>query len=201
MKKIIKNFKNKFSRRISKTLLSLFSFFTLSCDFQNPADFQAPKWKINLTIPLLDGEYGIAGIVDDSTIHSSGDSLLIKFDGILPKDSVSGDFLKVPLNIDQTIADSVSAPSLEGAFSPITLTVSVPIPIGKYVLNGQYNNLSDPPNKVIIPSSTEQKIIGSDWNIAANKVETLAGSVDTNFNVIDIIFLVNTLASDNVALK
>ena len=56
----------------------------VSCDFQNPADFQAPKWKINLTIPLLDGEYGIAGIVDDSTIHSSGDSLLIKFDGILP---------------------------------------------------------------------------------------------------------------------
>ena len=158
----------------------------VSCDFQNPADFQVPKWKINLTIPLLDGEYGIAGIVDDSTIHSSGDSLLIKFDGILPKDSVSGDFLKVPLNIDQTIADSVSAPSLEGAFSPITLTLSVPIPIGKYVLNGQYNNLSDPPNKVIIPSSTEQKIIGSDWNAAANKVETLAGSVDTNFNVIDI---------------
>ena len=32
---------------------------------------------------------------------------------------------------------------------PITLTLSVPIPIGKYVLNGQDNNLSDPPNKVI----------------------------------------------------
>tara|TARA_B100000700_G_scaffold331779_1_gene468522 strand:+ start:17960 stop:20836 length:2877 start_codon:yes stop_codon:yes gene_type:complete len=158
----------------------------MSCDFQNPADFQVPKWKINLTIPLLDGEYGIAGIVNDSTIHSSGDSLLIKFDGTLPKDSVSGDFLKVPLNIDQTIADSVPAPSLEGAFSPITLTVSVPIPIGKYVLNGQYNNLSDPSNKILIPSSNEQKIIGADWNAAANKVETLAGSVDTNFNVIDI---------------
>ncbi|MBF89110.1 MAG: hypothetical protein CMG75_05495 [Candidatus Marinimicrobia bacterium] len=166
----------------------LFIFVTLymSCDFQNPADFQVPKWKINLTIPLLDGEYGIAGIVNDSTIHSSGDSLLIKFDGTLPKDSVSGDFLKVPLNIDQTIADSVPAPSLEGAFSPITLTVSVPIPIGKYVLNGQYNNLSDPSNKILIPSSNEQKIIGADWNAAANKVETLAGSVDTNFNVIDI---------------
>ncbi len=158
----------------------------LGCDFQNPADFEVPKWNINLTIPLLDGEYGIAGIVNDSTIHSSGDSLLVKFNGTLPRDSVTGDFLKVPLNIAQTVGDSVSAPSLSGAFEPITVTVSVPIPMGQYVLTGKYENLSDPGNMITIPSSNEQKIIGSDWNSAASQLETLAGSVDESFDLIDI---------------
>ena len=168
----------------------LFVALYLGCDFQNPiesiANYQTPKWNVNLTIPLLDGEYGIAGIVNGSTIHSSGDSLLIKFDGTLPRDSVTGDFLKVPLNIDQTVGDSVTAPSLSGAFEPITVTVSVPIPMGQYVLTGKYENLSDPGNMITIPSSSEQKITGSDWNSAASQLETLAGTVDESFDLIDI---------------
>ncbi len=164
------------------------SALILSCDFQNPADFEVPKWNINLTIPLLDADYALAGIANDSTIHSDSldNSLSIKFDGELPRDSVTGDFLKVPLNIDMTIADSIAAPTLEGSFSPISLPVSIPIPMGQYVLNGKYKNLADPGNNILIPSTSEQKIIGSDWNSAASLVETMAGSVDTTFTVIDI---------------
>lgn len=165
-------------------LLSL--WLHLSCDFQNPADFQVPKWNINLTIPLLDAQYGLAGIVNDSTIHSSGDSLLIKFSGELPRDSVTGDFLKVPLNVDMTVADSVAAPSLEGSFTAITFPVSLPIPMGQYVLNGKFINVADPPNTIVIPSSSEQKIIGSDWNAAASTIETMVGTVDTPFTVLDV---------------
>ena len=164
------------------------SALILSCDFQNPADFEVPKWIINLTIPLLDADYALAEIANDSTIHSDSldNSLSIKFDGELPRDSVTGDFLKVPLNIDMTIADSIAAPTLEGSFSPISLPISIPIPMGQYVLNGKYANLADPGNLIEIPSTSEQKIIGSDWNSAASLVETLAGSVDTTFTVIDI---------------
>ena len=164
------------------------SALILSCDFQNPADFEVPKWNINLTIPLLDADYALAGIANDSTIHSDSldNSLSIKFDGELPRDSVTGDFLKVPLNIDMTIADSIAAPTLEGSFSPISLPISIPIPMGQYVLNGKYANLADPGNLIEIPSTSEQKIIGSDWNSAASLVETMAGSVDTTFTVIDI---------------
>ena len=164
------------------------SALILSCDFQNPADFEVPKWIINLTIPLLDADYALAEIANDSTIHSDSldNSLSIKFDGELPRDSVTGDFLKVPLNIDMTIADSIAAPTLEGSFSPISLPISIPIPMGQYVLNGKYANLADPGNLIEIPSTSEQKIIGSDWNSAASLVETMAGSVDTTFTVIDI---------------
>ncbi|HHZ97997.1 MAG TPA: hypothetical protein EYN68_00225, partial [Candidatus Marinimicrobia bacterium] len=85
-----------------------------------------------------------------------------------------------------TIADSIAAPTLEGSFSPISLPISIPIPMGQYVLNGKYANLADPGNLIVIPSTSEQKIIGSDWNSAASLVETMAGSVDTTFTVIDI---------------
>ncbi|MEE2877110.1 MAG: hypothetical protein VX822_04980, partial [Candidatus Neomarinimicrobiota bacterium] len=156
----------------------------LGCDFQNPADFQTPKWNINLTIPLVDGEYGIAGIVNNSTIHSSGDSLLIKFDGILPRDSVTEDFLKVPINIDETVGESVTVPPLSGEFPPINITAA--IPIGLTVLHNKYDNLSNPGNKIQLPSGSEQKIIGSDWNDAARQAELVLGSVEQSFDVIDL---------------
>ena len=145
----------------------------LSCDFQNPADFEVPKWIINLTIPLLDADYALAEIANDSTIHSDSldNSLSIKFDGELPRDSVTADFLKVPLNIDMTIAESIAAPTLEGSFETISLVVPISIPMGVLVLNpGNYDNLADPGNNIVIPSTSEQRILGSDWNEAASKI-------------------------------
>ena len=122
----------------------LFVALYLGCDFQNPiesiANYQTPKWNVNLTIPLLDGEYGIAGIVNGSTIHSSGDSLLIKFDGILPRESVTEDFLKVPINIDETVGESFTVPPFSGEFSPIEFTYE--IPIGLTVLHDKYLSIS-----------------------------------------------------------
>ena len=56
-----------------KRSLPIVPFFLLalhlSCDFQNPSDFEVPKWNINLTIPLLDAKYAFAEIVDGETIQ------------------------------------------------------------------------------------------------------------------------------------
>ncbi len=44
MKKNPANIILSFRKRISKALIALFSFFTLSCDFQNPMAFEMPTW-------------------------------------------------------------------------------------------------------------------------------------------------------------
>ena len=68
--------------------------------------------------------------------------------------------------------------------------------MGQYVLNGKYKNLADPGNNILIPSTSEQKIIGSDWNSAASLVETMAGSVDTTLRLLILaIFLIRFLSS------
>ncbi len=61
-------------------------------------DNKPPEWYIDLTIPLLDADYALAGIANDSTIHSDtlDGSLSIKFDGELPQESIDGEYLKVP---------------------------------------------------------------------------------------------------------
>ena len=85
-----------------KRSLPIVPFFLLalhlSCDFQRITDNDPPKWYIDLTIPLLDADYALAGIANDSTIHSDtlDGSLSIKFDGELPRESIDGEYLKVP---------------------------------------------------------------------------------------------------------
>ena len=85
-----------------KRSLPIVPFFLLalhlSCDFQRISDNEPPKWYIDLTIPLLDASYALAGIANDSTIHSDtlDGSLSIKFDGELPRESIDGEYLKVP---------------------------------------------------------------------------------------------------------
>ena len=68
-------FKIKFYRKISKALISLLSFFMLSCDFQNPAAFELPTWFFDLSFPLVQQKYSLEGMVDNKQIFSTPDSL------------------------------------------------------------------------------------------------------------------------------
>ncbi|MFL3024602.1 MAG: hypothetical protein ACJZ1P_01890 [Candidatus Neomarinimicrobiota bacterium] len=130
MKKTIKNFKNKFSRRISKTLISLFSFFTLSCDFQNPSAFELPTWFFDLSFPLVQQKYSLEGMVDDKQIFSTPDSLgmQLMFEGVLPDTSIGTDILEV--EIDKSIKYSQPTSNAPNFSYSVDLPINIPISLG-----------------------------------------------------------------------
>ena len=163
MKKTIKNFKNKFSRRISKTLISLFSFFTLSCDFQNPAAFELPTWFFDLSFPLVQQKYSLEGMVDDKQIFSTPDSLgmQLMFEGILPDTSIGTDILEVEIN--QSI--KYPPPSAVTIKSPtFSYTLDLPISIPIQLMGFPFS----------VPPSSDQTMSKDAWNNIASltKIDT-----------------------------
>ena len=130
MKNISKNFKTKFSKRMSKALISLFSFFTLSCDFQNPAAFELPTWFFDLSFPLVQQKYSLEGMVDDKQIFSLPDSLgmQLMFEGILPDTSIGSDILEI--EIDESIKYSQPASNAPNFSFSVNLPINIPISLG-----------------------------------------------------------------------
>ena len=130
MKKNIKNYKTKLSRKISKTLISLFSFFMLSCDFQNPAAFELPTWFFDLSFPLVQKKYSLEGMVDDKQIFSTPDSLgmQLMFEGVLPDTSIGTDILEV--EIDKSIKYSQPTSNAPNFSYSLDLPINIPISLG-----------------------------------------------------------------------
>ena len=129
MKKNPANIILSFRKRISKALIALFSFFTLSCDFQNPMAFEMPTWFFDLTFPLVQQKYSLEGMIDNKQIFPTPDNLgmQLMFEGILPETSIGTDILEV--EIDQNIEyaqDPVTAPSFSFSIDrTINLTLSL----------------------------------------------------------------------------
>ena len=157
MKNIFNNFKIKLWKKISKPLIALFSFFTLSCDFQSPTAFELPTWFFDLSFPLVQQKYSLEGMIDNKQIFSTPDSLGMQllFEGVLPDTSIGTDILEVEINKSITFAQPpTNAPNF--SFT-LDLPINIPISLG-----------------LPVPSKDE-KISKIEWNTLAStiKVDTL----------------------------
>ncbi|MBT3479192.1 MAG: hypothetical protein HN915_05170 [Candidatus Marinimicrobia bacterium] len=153
--------------RLTKILIGIFSIFTLSCDFQNPMAFELPTWFFELSFPLVQKKYSLAGMVDNKQIFSTADSIgmQLMFEGALPDTSIGADILEVELNQNiQYSQDPVTAPSL--SFS-LDTTINLAIPIAP---GGQLTNSSGAVFSV--PPITNQIVTQAVWNAIASAVDT-----------------------------
>ena len=162
-----RNSKQSFKKRVSKYLIGALSFFTLSCDFQNPLAFEMPTWFFDLTFPLVQKKYSLEGMVDNKQIFSTPDSIgmQLMFEGVLPDTSIGTDILEIELN--QNIAysqDPVSAPTLSFSLDT-TINLSIPIAPG-----GQLTNSAGV--VFTVPPSTNQTVTSTVWNAIASAVDT-----------------------------
>jgi len=162
-------------KKIATFFLLSFLWLYSSCDFQNPAGFTVPSWNVNLVFPLIAEKYPLGNIVNDSTIHSGGDSIFIQFEGTLPADSVNEDYLKIPLDISTESSSTVTPPNASDYFDSASVTISLTVPIGETMDGTVINIAADPPTTVQIPSSEEQQITGESWNLIASTIESALG--------------------------
>ena len=160
MKKTINKFKIKFSKKFSKLLISLLSFLTLSCDFQNPAAFELPTWFFDLSFPLVQQKYSLEGMVDNKQIFSTPDSLGMQlvFEGLLPDTSIGSDILEV--EIDQSIKYSQPASNAPSFSYSLNLPINIPISLGLPV------------------PSVDGTISKAQWNLLASTIK-----VDTTITI------------------
>ncbi|MBL7030698.1 MAG: hypothetical protein ISR89_06000 [Candidatus Marinimicrobia bacterium] len=160
-----RNSKPTTKKRVSKYLIGALSFFTLSCDFQNPLAFEMPTWFFDLTFPLVQQKYSLEGMVDDKQIFSTPDSIgmQLMFEGELPDTSIGTDILEIELNQNiQYSQTPASAPTL--TFS-LDTTINLAIPIAP---GGQLTNSSGV--VFTVPPSSNQTVTGSVWNTIASAV-------------------------------
>ena len=105
----------------------------LSCDFQNPSDFEVPKWNINLTIPLLDAKYAFADIVDGEIIQidsTDSSTIQIEFGGELTEETIGREYLTVAGASPDAINEEISVPTIADILTlPVELDTSISLPI------------------------------------------------------------------------
>jgi len=167
MKKNPTNIILSFRKRISKTLIALFSFFTLSCDFQNPMAFEMPTWFFDLSFPLVQQKYSLEGMIDNKQIFSTPDSLgmQIMFEGALPDTTIGADILEIELNQNIEYSQApVTAPNF--SFS-IDTSINLAIPIAP---GGKLTN--DSGTVFSVPPSQTQSVTKDVWNTIASAVDT-----------------------------
>ena len=166
MKKNPANIILSFRKRISKSLIALFSFFTLSCDFQNPMAFELPTWFFDLTFPLVQQKYSLEGMIDNKQIFPTPDNLgmQLMFEGILPETSIGTDILEVEINQNIEYAqDPVTAPSFSFSIDK-TINLTIPIAPGGNLINDSGTSFSVPP-------SEPQTVTKETWNAIASAVD------------------------------
>ena len=178
-------FKIKFYRKISKALISLLSFFMLSCDFQNPAAFELPTWFFDLSFPLVQQKYSLEGMVDNKQIFSTPDSLgmQLMFEGLLPKASIGSDILEVEIN--QSI--KYAQPASNGPIFSFNLDLLLNLPV----------SLGLP-----VPSS-DGTVSKAEWNALAStiKVDTLIQIPENGFDITGINFPSFVESLDGFSIK
>ena len=178
-------FKIKFYRKISKALISLLSFFMLSCDFQNPAAFELPTWFFDLSFPLVQQKYSLEGMVDNKQIFSTPDSLgmQLMFEGLLPKTSIGSDILEVEIN--QSI--KYAQPASNGPIFSFNLDLLLNLPVSL--------GLSVP--------SEDGTVSKAEWNALAStiKVDTLIQIPENGFDITGINFPSFVESLDGFSIK
>jgi len=167
MKNKFRNIILLFRKRISQTLIALFSFFTLSCDFQNPMAFEMPTWFFDLSFPLVQQKYSLEGMIDNKQIFPTPDSLgmQIMFEGILPDTSIGVDILEVEINQNIEYAqDPVTAPNFSFSIDT-SINLAIPFAPGGKLINDSGTAFSVPP-------SEPQTVTKDVWNAIASAVDT-----------------------------
>jgi len=167
MKKNPTNIILSFRKRISKTLIALFSFFTLSCDFQNPMAFEMPTWFFDLTFPLVQQKYSLEGMIDNKQIFPTPDSLgmQIMFEGALPDTTIGADILEIELNQNIEYSQApVTAPNFSFSIDT-SINLAIPIAPGGKLINDSGTVFSVPPSQT-------QSVTKDVWNTIASAVDT-----------------------------
>ena len=167
MKNKFRNIILLFRKRISQTLIALFSFFTLSCDFQNPMAFEMPTWFFDLSFPLVQQKYSLEGMIDNKQIFPTPDSLgmQIMFEGILPDTSIGADILEVEINQNIEFAQNpVTAPNFSFSIDT-SINLAIPFAPGGKLINNSGTAFSVPP-------SEPQTVTKDVWNAIASAVDT-----------------------------
>jgi len=167
MKNKFRNIILLFRKRISQTLIALFSFFTLSCDFQNPMAFEMPTWFFDLSFPLVQQKYSLEGMIDNKQIFPTPDSLgmQIMFEGILPDTSIGADILEVEINQNIEYAQNpVTAPNFSFSIDT-SINLAIPFAPGGKLINDSGTVFSVPP-------SQPQTVTKDVWNAIASAVDT-----------------------------
>jgi len=167
MKNKLRNIILLFRKRISQTMIALFSFFTLSCDFQNPMAFEMPTWFFDLSFPLVQQKYSLEGMIDNKQIFPTPDSLgmQIMFEGILPDTSIGVDILEVEINQNIEYAQNpVTAPNFSFSIDT-SINLAIPFAPGGKLINNSGTAFSVPP-------SEPQTVTKDLWNAIASAVDT-----------------------------
>ena len=153
----------------------------LSCDFQNPSDFEIPKWNINLTIPLLDAKYAFADIVDGEIIQidsTDSSTIQIEFGGELTEETIGREYLTVPGAAPDAINEEISVPTISDILTlPVELDTSISLPIEAFTqapgttVNGSAWNAVVMPLEEAINDQFPQKLAAIPLNSAFDDAE------------------------------
>ena len=138
--------------------LGLFSFFSVSCDFESPSEFEMPTWYVDIKLPLLQERYYLEGMIDSVQIFPTPDSIGMQlvFEDSLPTTSIDSDWLEVGVNQSiefETLPDSTPELSVD-----VTFDTSFTIPLGNSLIDIFGIPFSAP------PVDTVRRIYAQDWN-------------------------------------
>jgi len=153
--------RDKITRSIVLVFSAVLVIFIINCDFKSPTDFEMPTWFMDLTIPLIDENYLLGGMVDDSTIVVTSDSLgmQVVFDDSLPGVSIDPSYLKVILDTAgiEIPSNSVISPTIDFNGINDTITMEIPFPPTSEFLDVNGTVFT-------VPDTSDHKILGSVWN-------------------------------------
>ncbi len=146
--------------------LGLFSFFSVSCDFESPSEFEMPTWYVDIKLPLLQERYYLEGMIDSVQIFPTPDSIGMQlvFEDSLPTTSIDSDWLEVAVN--QSI-EFETVPVMNPELSiDTTINISITIPLGIALIDTAF-----PPNTFSAPPAEATGILGSFWNAIADSFD------------------------------
>jgi len=146
--------------------LGIFSFFSVSCDFESPSEFEMPTWYVDIQLPLLQERYDLEGMIDSVQIFPSSDSIGMQlvFEDALPTTSIDSDWLEVAVN--QSIefeTDPVMNPEINNEIDTL-IQINVTIPLGESLVDVLGETFSAPPVEAT-------DILALFWNAIADTFE------------------------------
>ena len=146
--------------------LGLFSFFSVSCDFESPSEFEMPTWYVDIKLPLLQERYYLEGMIDSVQIFPTPDSIGMQlvFEDSLPTTSIDSDWLEVGVNQSiefEWVPDRNPELSID-----TTINISITIPLGIALIDTAF-----PPKTFSAPPAEATGIFGSFWNAIADSFD------------------------------
>ncbi|MBQ34051.1 MAG: hypothetical protein CMG32_04245, partial [Candidatus Marinimicrobia bacterium] len=138
-------------------LLGIFSFLSISCDFESPSEFEMPTWYVDIQLPLLQERYDLEGMVDSVQIFLTPDSgMQLVFEDTLPSTSIDPDWLEVPVGAEIVYAGTpTNSPSLAVVVDTV---INVSIPFTPDSLIDIFGEIFP------VPPASDRQILAETWN-------------------------------------